>query len=66
MHGLSDSTVVVHRGGEAIRKLIRSIFKNHKDQRFHAIQGDVVVIGWNKVFGVEGANELNRDIKKIE
>ena len=64
VRGLSDSTVVVHRGGEAIRKLLGNLFKEHKDQRFHAIQGDVVVIGWNKIFGIEGTNELNRDIKK--
>jgi len=62
--GLSDSTVIVHRGGEAIRKLLIGIIKDNKDQRLRAIQGDAVVIGWNKVFGIEGTNELNRLIKK--
>ncbi len=64
VQGLSDSMVVVHRGDEAIRKLLRDILKNNKDARMYGIQGDVVVIGWNKVFGVEGTNELNRLIKK--
>lgn len=64
VRGLSDSTVVVHRGGEAIRKLLRGILKDNNDQRLYAIQGDTVVIGWNKVFGIEGTNELNRLIKQ--
>jgi hypothetical protein len=64
VHGLSDSTVVVHRGGDAIRTVLRSILKENKDQRLYGIQGDTVIIGWNKVFGVEGTNELNRFIKK--
>jgi len=64
VHGLSDSTVIIHRGEEAIRKLLRGILKDNKEQRLYGIQGDVVGIGWNKVFGVEGTNELNRFIKK--
>ena len=64
VQGLSDSMVVVHRGGGAIRNLLKGILKDNKDARMYGIQGDVVVIGWNKVFGVEGTNELNRLIKK--
>jgi len=64
IHGLSDSTVIVHRGGEAIRKLLKDLMKTHKEQRLYGIQGDTVVIGWNKVFGIERTNELNRMIKQ--
>lgn len=64
VRGLSDSLVTVHRGGEAIRKLLRGILVENKDTRLWAIQGDTVAIGWNKVFGVEGTNELNRFIKQ--
>jgi len=64
VRGISDSMVVVHRGGPAIRKLLNTIIKDNKDERLYGIQGDVVLIGWNKVFGVEGTNELNREIKK--
>ncbi|MCB9814582.1 hypothetical protein H6784_04165 [Candidatus Nomurabacteria bacterium] len=64
VHGLSDSTVMIHRGGEAIRQLLYGIIKDHKEQRLLAIQGDVVVIGWEKVFGTEQTNEINRFIKK--
>ncbi len=59
----SDSTVIIHRGAEAIRKLIRSMFRDHKNERLYGIQGDLVDIGWNKVFGVEATNELNRWVK---
>ncbi len=64
VRGLSDSLVTIHRGGEAIRKLLRGILVENKDTRLWAIQGDTVAIGWNKVFGVEGTNELNRFIKQ--
>lgn len=64
IHGLSDSTVIVYRGGEAIRKLLFGIIKDNKNKRLYAIQGDVVVIGWEKVFGTERTNEINRYIKK--
>lgn len=64
VRGLSDSLVTVHRGGETIKKLLRGILLENKDTRLYTIQGDTVVIGWNKVFGVEGTNELNRFIKQ--
>lgn len=59
-----DSTVLVHKGSESIRELIRDMMQNNKAQTLYGIQGDVVSIGWNKVFGVEGTNELNRMIKE--
>ena len=64
VHTPSESTVTIHRGKEAIRTLIRSIFTEHKQSRLYGIQGDMVSIGWNKVFGVAGTNELNRLVKK--
>lgn len=64
LHGVADSTVTIHRGADAIRDLLHPILKEHKEQRLYGIQGDVVVTGWNKVFGIEGTNELNRFIKK--
>lgn len=63
VRGVSDATVIVHRGGEAIRALIRSMFRDHKHERMYGIQGDLVNIGWNKVFGVDATNELNRWVK---
>ncbi len=62
--GLFDSTVVVYRGAITIRKLMKDIFKNHKNQKIYGIQSDTTTSGWNKIFGVEGTNEINRSIKK--
>lgn len=62
--GLSDSTVVVHRGRPAIRTLIMNLMKDHKEERLYAIQGDSIVMSWNEVIGVEKINEFNRLIKK--
>jgi hypothetical protein len=64
VHTPSESTVTIHRGKEAVHALIHSIFAEHKQSRLYGIQGDVVSIGWNKVFGVAGTNELNRLVKK--
>lgn len=64
VHGLSDSTVIVHRGKSAIRKLIFDIVKSYKGERLYAIQGEAIVSAWNDVVGLEKINELNRLIKK--
>lgn len=61
--GLSDSTMIIYRGAEAIRALIKSIFRDNKNQRLYGMQGDLVNIGWDKVFGVDATNELNRWVK---
>lgn len=64
IHGLSDATVVIHRGAEAVRKLINGILSNHSHQRFYGFQGDVAAINWNNVFSLEETNRFNRIIKK--
>ncbi len=64
VRGLSDSAVIVHRGSLATRNILEDIFKNHKNQRFYGIQGDKVALGWNKIFGGKGIDELNRSLKK--
>ena len=64
LHGLSDSTVVVHRGKEAIKKLMDRMFSQHKNERFIGFQGDVPNIGWNKMFTTEETNRINKSIKK--
>jgi predicted transcriptional regulator len=64
VHSLSDSTVIVHRGGDAIRTLLFGIIKDNKNQRLYGTMGDTIAIGWEKVFGTEMTNEINRFIKK--
>ncbi len=62
--GLKDSIVVVHKGKEAIKKILFDIVESHKKERLYAIQGEVSTIGWNKIVGIEMTNKLNRLIKK--
>lgn len=64
VRGLSDSTVIIHRGAEAVRKLINGVLSDHKNQRFYGFQGDVAAINWNKVFSLEETNRFNCIVKK--
>ncbi len=64
IYGLSDSTVVVHRGGRAVRKILDSIVKEYKKERLYAIQGDKVAEGWERIYTTTGINEWNKGVKK--
>jgi DNA-binding MarR family transcriptional regulator len=64
IHGLSDASVIIHRGKEAVRKLINALLSDHKNERFYGFQGDVAAINWNEVFSLEETNRFNRNIKK--
>jgi len=64
VHGRVDSAVIVHRGKEAIKKTLLTVFEEHKHERFYGLQGDVSTIQWNKVFSVAETNRFNRNIKK--
>lgn len=64
VHGLSDASVIIHRGKEAVRKLMNSLLSDHKNERFYGFQGDVAAINWNNVFSVDETNRFNRNIKK--
>lgn len=64
IRGLSDSTVIIHRGAEAVRKLINGVLSDHKHERFYGFQGDVAAINWNNIFSLEETNRFNRNVKK--
>lgn len=64
VHGLSDATVIVHRGTDAIRKLVNEMLANHNHQRLYGFQGDAAAMNWSKVFSLEETNRFNRIIKK--
>jgi len=64
LHGLSDSTIVVHRGREAVREAMLNLFVDKKNEKFYwGFQGDGSVLGWNKTFSVAETNRINRYIK---
>lgn len=62
--GVDDATVVIHRGKDAVRQVIRSIMVEQKNERFFTITGDGVAPGWDQVFGQEAINDLNKAMKK--
>jgi len=62
--GLSDGTVIVHRGSEAVSNIILSLAKDHKDERLIAFQGNFVQQGWDTVVGKDKINEFNYAIGK--
>jgi len=61
---IDESTIIVHKGKEAVQKVIFDIVEKHKDKRLQTIQGDGVVEGWNKTMGLDKINKTNRLIKK--
>lgn len=64
LHGLSDSTVIVHRGRDAIRHLMFGLFADKKRERFYwGFQGDNSSKAWNEIFTVTETSRINRYIK---
>jgi hypothetical protein len=64
VHGVSDATVIVHRGAKALQSLIHSMMNDHKNQRIYMTAGDKVTPGWARVIGLERINEFNRSLKE--
>jgi hypothetical protein len=58
-----DSMVRIHRGKDAIQKVITSMV-NAKGEILSAIQGHVQATGWETVFGKEIVTTLNKHIKQ--
>ncbi|MFZ1075641.1 MAG: helix-turn-helix domain-containing protein [Minisyncoccia bacterium] len=64
LRGSSDSMVIVHRGLEAIKKVMPTLFAAHKHERFFwGFQGDIATAEWNKTFSLAETNRINREIK---
>jgi hypothetical protein len=64
VHGVSDASVIIHRGGIAIKALFKSILTEHRGQRLYMTVTNLVTDGWDRIFGLEGINEFNRTVKK--
>lgn len=63
VYGMSDSSIIVHRGEEAIKRLMLTLFATHPRERLLGFQGGTSTIGWNRMFTVAETNKINRDIK---
>lgn len=63
VHGLSDSTVIIHRGQESIRKVLGELLLAHRNERFYGFVGDTAARYWNKIFSLQETNRFNRALK---
>lgn len=63
IRGMADSSVIVYRGAEAIRKLMNKLLTENKGERLYGFQGDAAIIDWDKIFSLEDTNRFNRTIK---
>lgn len=63
IRGMDDAMVIVHRGKEAIRKLISEMLLEHKHERLLGTQGDVSEVGWDHIFTMDETARFNRAIK---
>ncbi len=63
--GVTDGTVTVHRGDEAIRNAIWDIFSSRKNERFQGYMGfDQVAAGWETLFTMQEISTLNKMVKE--
>lgn len=60
----SDVGITLYRGKDAIEKLLKHLFENHKGEYYRGTQGDNVFPAWQQLFGIETINEFNKNIKK--
>ncbi len=59
-----DTQVIFHRGVEAMKTCFMKAFTENSNSRFTGLQGTNDVSQWEKTFGVEYINTINRMIKK--
>lgn len=64
VHGLSDSTVIIHRGQESIRKILGELLSAHHNERFYGLVGDAAAANWNRIFSLQETNRFNRALKQ--
>ncbi|MCX6787957.1 MAG: winged helix-turn-helix domain-containing protein [Candidatus Kaiserbacteria bacterium] len=64
VYGLSDSTVIIHRGQDSIRKVFGELLFVHKNERFYGLVGDSAAANWNKMFSLQETNRFNRALKR--
>ena len=65
VQGISSANVFVHRGAKAIRTLLYKTLRDQKGQRHQAFQGDLMHVGWDKVFNRHHTKRINTLIKQV-
>lgn len=64
VEGVQDSFIVLHRGKEAVRKILYDMFQSHAHDRFLTISGLSPISDWITLLGQEDIGAINRIIKK--
>ena len=64
VQGVDDSFLVLHRGKEAINKILHDMFLSRHHERFLSLTGTSPISDWMTMMGVNEIGEINRIIKK--
>lgn len=62
--GVDDSLIVLHRGKEAVNKLLHEMFQSRQHERFLSFTGTSPISDWMTVMDADGIGLINRIIKK--
>lgn len=62
--GVDDSLIVLHKGKEAVNKILHEIFQSSHHERFLSLTGISPISDWMTVMDVDGIGIINRTIKK--
>lgn len=64
VQGVDDSLIVLHRGKEAVNKILHEIFLSRHHERFLGLSGISPISDWMTLIGPDEIGEINRIIKK--
>lgn len=65
VEGVTDGTVIVHRGNDAIKKAIWDMFSTRKNERFLGYMGfEQTIHGWEDLFTLQEINTMNKILKE--
>lgn len=64
VYGVDDSVVVVHRGTDAVKGVLETMFLHHQNERMYTFIGNEAGIQWDHIFTPKEINAFNRSVKK--
>lgn len=63
-NGVDDSLIVLHKGKEAVNKILHEMFQSRRHERFLGLTGTSPISDWMTVMNADGVGQINRIIKK--
>ena len=64
VEGVDDSLIVLHRGKDAVRKILHEMFQSRHHERFLGLSGLSPISDWMTLMGPDEISAVNRTIKK--